>query len=417
MNDREKENGMKKVCMVVVEHPFQDARVFRKEAKSLQKKGYQVTMIVPRKQGYLFGVDGTPYKKHYLNKVFTYEGIKIVTYHAESCKHHLSKVLKDASVWDQAFQNPLTQLALKENADVYHVHEYLSLFAGVGIKRKMLEHKGKKVKLIYDSHELTPDPLSERYPEATKKNLYEKLLLMLDEVDQIITVSDSIKQWYQSKKPTVPVEVIYNSPPLTDYTPANTKVTDRLTVCFEGNLSNRKGNWEKIKAISELCAKEMPFQFKILGGTRFNEHLEIPSHLVDVITFTGWVDYAHIHEHMKDVHIGWIDSDGLDASLNERYAMPNKFFSYLTNGVPVVVNESDDLAAFLEKYRCGTVIHKKQASAEDYRDAFLQLYNDSQMLNQLSENARRIMEVSFCWGRMEDRLLAVYRSLLNEEVK
>ncbi|GAK11809.1 glycosyltransferase [Geomicrobium sp. JCM 19039] len=205
---------MKKVCMVVVEHPFQDARVFRKEAKSLQKRGYQVTMIVPRKQGYLFAVDGTPYKKHYLNKVFTYEGIKVVTYHAESCKHQLSKVLKDPSVWNQAFQNPLIQLALKENADVYHVHEYLSLFAGVGIKRKMLEHKGKKVKLIYDSHELTPDPLSERYPEATKKNLYEKLLLMLDEVDHIITVSDSIKQWYQSEKPAVPVEVIYNSPPL-----------------------------------------------------------------------------------------------------------------------------------------------------------------------------------------------------------
>lgn len=53
----------KKVCMVVAYHPFLDARIFKKEAKSLQKMGYDVSMIVPRKNGNLFDIDGTPFKK------------------------------------------------------------------------------------------------------------------------------------------------------------------------------------------------------------------------------------------------------------------------------------------------------------------------------------------------------------------
>lgn len=48
----------KRVCFLVSEHPFLDARIFKKQAKSLLKQGYAVTMIVPRRNGYLFNIDG-----------------------------------------------------------------------------------------------------------------------------------------------------------------------------------------------------------------------------------------------------------------------------------------------------------------------------------------------------------------------
>src|SRR5690625_241095 len=96
----------KKVCMVVAYHPFLDARIFKKEAKSLQKKGYQVSMIVPRRNGNLFDIDGSPLKKSFRNKVFTHQGIKIVTYHSESVTNKLNKVLSDEAAWEsQGFNN------------------------------------------------------------------------------------------------------------------------------------------------------------------------------------------------------------------------------------------------------------------------------------------------------------------------
>src|SRR5690625_58516 len=248
----------RKICMVVAYHPFMDARIFRKEAKSLQKEGYNVTMIVPRQNGHLFDIDGTPFTNSFRNKVFTHEGIKIVTYNWESCENHLNKVLSNENLWEaQGFNNPLTQLAIQQDADIYHTHEYLSLFAGVGIKRLMKKQKGKYVKLIYDSHELTPDPLDAKYSEEARKNLQQKLLYMLEEVDYVITVSDSIKSWYLAHKPNLPVEVIYNSPPLAKNYQPKEYHSNNLTVGYEGNFDEKKGIKEKIIGITEICSKRV----------------------------------------------------------------------------------------------------------------------------------------------------------------
>ncbi len=404
----------KKICMVVAYHPFLDARIFKKEAKSLQKKGYNVTMIVPRKNGHLFDIDGTPFTKSFRNKVFTHEGIKIVTYDSESCRNHLNKVLSTEDVWEkQGFNNPLTKLAIDEDADIYHTHEYLSLFAGIGIKRLMKKRKGKHVKLIYDSHELTPDPLDPRYSEEKRNILEQKLLYMLEEVDYIITVSDSIKSWYIAHKPNVPVEVIYNSPPLTkDYAPKKFDNAEFIT-CYVGNVDAKRGNKDKVIGISERCSKAIDFQFKIIGGTRFGDSFLIPKHLQNVIQLTGWVDYHSIPKHMKDADVGWIDIDDVNQSLNRDYSLPNKFFSYLNNGIPVLVNKCHEMEDFIRKHQCGFVVDKTQATAQDFADALIFLHNNKSKLTQMSQNARKVMERLYSWEKMEDRLFQIYQHLGN----
>lgn len=406
----------KKVCMVVAYHPFLDARIFKKEAKSLQKKGYKVSMIVPRKNGNLFDIDGTPFKRSFRNKVFTHDGIKIVTYNLESTGSKLNKVLSDEEVWEgQGFNNQLTQLAMDEDADIYHTHEYLSLFAGVGIKRLMKKRKGKDVKLIYDSHELVPDPLDLRYSVERRQQLQEKLFIMLKEVDYLITVSDSIKSWYLSHMPKLPVEVIYNSPPLTkDYQPKAYNL-DRLTVGYEGNIENNKGNQDKIFGISDICSKDLGFQFKIIGGSRYGDSITVPAHLTSIIEQTGWIDYYSLPKHMKDVDIGWIDLVDADKSLNQDYALPNKFFSYLNNGIPIVVNKCKEMEEFIHKHRCGYVIDKKQATAKDFANAFLLLHKDKDKLREMSTNGRKVMESLYSWEVMEMQLFRVYDELLNKQ--
>ncbi|ALX49241.1 glycosyltransferase [Lentibacillus amyloliquefaciens] len=402
----------KKVCMVVAHHPFTDARIFKKEAKSLQKKGYHITMIVPRQSGKLFDIDGTPYRKQFRNKVFTYEGIKIVTYHSESSQKALSTVLSNESVWERkGFNNTLTQLAIQEDADIYHAHEYLSLFAGIGIKRQMKKKKGKDVKLIYDSHELTPDPLDPRYTEERRDLLKQKLLTMLDEVDHVITVSHSIKSWYLSHKPDLPVDVIYNSPPLAQHHKPKAYNSNGLTVGYEGNIDTSLGGMEKFLDISELCSKELDFEFKIIGGSRYGDSINIPTNLKHQIMLTGWVDYHAIPKQMHDIDVGMVDLEGVEYSLNRDYALPNKFFSYLNNGVPVVVNKCKEMKEFINRHHCGFVIDKTNATSHDFADAFLSLHQDKNKLQQMSQNSRHVMEKFYSWENMEKRLFAIYQSL------
>ncbi|MDL4839763.1 glycosyltransferase [Aquibacillus rhizosphaerae] len=403
-----------KVCMLVAEHPFLDSRIFKREAKSLIKLGFDVTMIVPRKDGYLFDIDGTPIKNSFLDQTFIHEGITFITYNFEESRAALSKVLSPEVIWEQGFMNPLTELAIQQNADIYHVHEYLSLFAGIGVKRSF-KKKNKDIKLVYDSHELTPDPFDTRTPTELRNNLKEKLLLMLDEVDYIITISHSIKSWFLSQNPTLPVEVIYNSPPLAkDYQPKNFD-KDHFIACYEGNIDYKRGSKDKIIQISEICSKDIEFKIKVIGGTRFGDSFHLPEHLSEKIELTGWVDYYSISQHMRNVDIGWIDYEDLGSSLNRSYAMPNKFFSYLNNGVPILVNRCHEMESFIRTHQCGLIIDKKEATAEDYANAIIYLSKNKSLLKEMSLNGRRVMEQTYCWDNMEKRLIKVYDYLTKKE--
>src|SRR5699024_10471339 len=237
-------------------------------------------------KGKLFDIDKKPFNDSFLKQSFVYDGIKIITYNLEGFKPSPFEMKKhiDAGI-QSGFKNRLTQIGLKENADIYHAHELPSLFAGIGIKRMMKHMYNKEIKLIYDSHDLIPDPLDNRRISETYKNTMLHLLnTMIHEIDQLITVSHSIKSWYIASAPQLPVEIIYNSPPLaTPFKPRDYKDT-KLTVCYEGHIAdNRKGGKDKIFQITELCSKQIDFQFKIIVGVLHGRSLSPPPNIKDNI--------------------------------------------------------------------------------------------------------------------------------------
>ncbi|SFQ31651.1 Glycosyltransferase involved in cell wall bisynthesis [Salibacterium halotolerans] len=400
---------MKKVCMLVHTHSFLDSRIFHKEAKTLQKNGYEVTMIVPRMKGKLFNIDKEPFQNKFLQKSFRHEGINIVTYNVESFKPTAPMMQKKLKSVSANFNNVLTNIGLNQQADIYHAHETASLYAGIGVKRAM-KNKGKEAKLIFDSHDLIPDP----FEESQTKNAVTGNLLdtMLKEVDQLITVSPSIKSWYIAKNPLLPIEVIYNSPPLNEEFQPKEYETKSLTVGYEGHIADhKKGSSDKIFKITDLCSATIDFRFKVIGGVLHGHTLSIPDHLQEKVKVTGWIDYQQISEQMKEIDVGWIDFDDLKSSLNRSYALPNKLFSYLNNGVPVVVNKCHEMEHFIRTHKCGMVINKTRATSEDYAEAFLFLHENRDKLKQMSINARKVMERIYSWEKMEKDLLLVYQSL------
>ncbi len=108
--------------------------------------------------------------------------------------------------------------------------------------------------------------------------------------------------------------------------------------------------------------------------------------------------------------MGWVDLDAFH-SLNNRFAMPNKFFSYLNNGVPVLVNQCKDMESFIQRYGCGHVVSKLQATARDYAEAISFLHANRERVMEMGRSARKAMETTYSWGHMEKKLFAVYKQL------
>ncbi|WP_079527472.1 glycosyltransferase [Halobacillus hunanensis] len=403
----------KKVCFLVTEHPFLDARIFKKEARSLTKQGYEVTMIVPRKNGYLFDIDGRVFRDTFQTQSFNYEGIHIITYEQIQPEKKIKSLLYNLRTGNsKRFNDPLTQLGIVQQADIYHAHEFYSLYSGVGIKRALTAN-GQRCKLIYDSHELEPDPLVAQ-PRNLLNNKHQMLELMLMDVDFVLTVSESIQSWYLDLTPSLPVEVIYNSPPLAPSFQSSQEAKSQLLVAYEGVISNQRGNFHKFLEILELCNQWFECRAKIIGGWKdTSQEPSLPLSLKDKVEFTGWVNYDSIPSLMKKVDIGWVDLDA-EHSLNNRFAMPNKFFSYLNNGVPVLTNQCTDMEKFIQTYECGYAVKKRQATAEDYAQALLYLHSNRDKLLEMSQQARTIMESQFSWSHMEHRLSKVYDRLVHD---
>ncbi|MFD2922432.1 glycosyltransferase [Halobacillus naozhouensis] len=400
----------KKVCFLVTEHPFLDARIYKKEARSLVKQGYEVTMIVPRKNGYLFDIDGRSFRDKFQSQSFNYDGIHIITYEQMHPEKNIKGLLYNLrSGGSKRFNDPLTQLGIAQQADIYHAHEFFSLYCGVGIRRA-LTAKGHRCKLIYDSHELEPDPLVAQ-PRNLLKSKQQMLELMLKDVDFVVTVSESIKSWYLDINPRLPVEVIYNSPPLAPSFESNKETRSHLIIAYEGVISKQRGSFNKFLDIIELCNQKFDLRAKIIGGWKdCSQEFSLPQSLKDKVEFTGWINYDSIPSLMRGVDVGWVDLD-TEHSLNNRFAMPNKFFSYLNNGVPVLTNQCKDMESFIQTYQCGYNVKKRQATAEDYVQALLFLYSNREKLLQMSRQARAIMESQFSWEHMENRLFTVYDHL------
>ncbi|GEM_PF-4615375 len=113
---------MKKIVMIGIRHHVDDDRIYHKESLSLKNKGYKITIIgMPKITPEKLGVD----------KVIEVKG----------------------SVFKRIIQAVL--FGLREQADIYHVHDMESLVSGIFIKIIRPESK-----LIWDVHEYYPDMIS-----------------------------------------------------------------------------------------------------------------------------------------------------------------------------------------------------------------------------------------------------------------
>lgn len=383
-------------------HSFQDARIFRKQAISLRKLGHEVTIVAGRykKGSYLLGPDRDWLKdKRFQKDSFIYEDVNFLTYVFKHPREsHIPGMIRALQEDRQDyFIDTLYDKALSTDADVYHAHEWHTLYEAVQIKRS-LRKKGRNVKVIFDAHEL--------YAENSL------MTLMMKEVDHLITVSESIKEIYIKRYPGIPVTLIYNSPSYQEEIPVKNENEDSFTIAYEGMVTEGKGHPEKILDITNLCKSKMEnFRFKIIGKIPVREYYRVMREKINDNPYieSRWVDYHELPRELSNVHVGYIFFETSEE--NKNYALPNKLFSYLNNGLPVVVNQAHEMKNFVEKHQCGIVVEKKDPTAEEYVEAILKLYQDRQLLNQMSKNGREAMRTIYCWERMEERLAEVYNSL------
>ncbi len=365
--------------LTTVHVPF-DGRIFHKEARSLAKAGYDVSLIA----------------RH--EKAETVGGVRMVPLPEPKNRFHRMT----AVTWK------LYRLAVREDADVYHFHDPELMIVGL-----LLKAHGKKV--IWDVHEHYPNSIMDKFwiskglRRCVSKafDLFERAVVRF--FDLVIYTTPLVGARYE--KLNVPLGRIENYPivELSD----TFKKDPQKKIIYLGAMSRIRGLVEVIEAFALVVGKHPDWQLVLLGQTRpasFEDELKAVARQRGIesnVTFIPWVPYDEKEKLSSQASIGIITY--LPYS-NNTSCLPNKLFDYMLVGLPVVASNFPLYREIVEPNRCGLIVDPSRPS--DVAEAMMYLVEHPDEARAMGERGRRAVREVHNWGNESEKLCHMYQALL-----
>ncbi|MCP4631521.1 MAG: glycosyltransferase family 4 protein, partial [candidate division Zixibacteria bacterium] len=125
------------------------------------------------------------------------------------------------------------------------------------------------------------------------------------------------------------------------------------------------------------------------------------------VYFYGRVDVDDIAGYYKSSDLGILLLEPL--AENNRLALPNKFFSYIAAGLPIIVSDIPELSNFVSKYQMGIIVDEDAKIA----DSINNLLQNEGRYNLFRENALKFSR-EYSWDKEVSKYSEIYDRLLNE---
>jgi glycosyltransferase involved in cell wall biosynthesis len=366
------------VKLVNAGHNTFDTRIFQKEALTLVKAGYEVSIIKPHEAD-----------------VFV-QGVQIE-----------AVPLPDKG-WKQLIVCPwnIFKKALKHSrTSIYHIHDSELLLIGL-----LLRLTGRR--MVYDAHEDTPRQISYQHwiPWWIKKP-YAWFYFILEKLagwsfEAIIVAEPIIARYYPKRK----TRLIRNFSMVRSFqTKENIKpYKDReKIITYVGILSEPRGLFEMVKAHSLAKQTDQNIVFKI-GGKFSPSRLEQEILSQYPVTFIGWVPYEKLTDVLYEAQIGIIIPQP-----NPRYTTnyPVKLFEYMAAGIPVIASKFGESALFVKECNGGLLVDPQ--NTREVADAILWLLQNPAEAEAMGKRGQEMIFKTYNWEVESERLLSLYSSFSN----
>lgn len=364
-------------------HPVNDPRVTHKQARSLARAGYDVTVL---------GCGGDDSEE--------IEGVRLVKVTSERVK----------GLWDRAKVLPtIYRMAASMRPHIVVCHEPESAVVGVFVRART------GAKLHFDVHELFHETLSSRMPgwaRSCVRLLSMLLLKYLGRTADLVTVaSPANAEFYFRTRKERDVYVIHNSPRPETFPCAEQRSNGPVTLCHEGVLDLNRGFVQAIEALA-IARSKAALRLVFLGrihpscATLFEDTIEKLG-LADAVEGPNWIDYCLLGKELSRCQVGLVT---MQPTPNNYLSLSNKLYNYMACGMPVIVPRGSASADLVEKYECGLCVDTTKPS--EIAKAMVLLGTDEQLRSEMSANGRAAIQNELGWHRMEELLLHLYSGLV-----
>lgn len=258
----------------------------------------------------------------------------------------------------------------------------------------------KKVRLVYDSHELFTE-----VPELINRPKTQKIWLkiekkILPKIYFAYTVCQSIADYYENKY-NIKMGVIRNIPICINIGKKDITKTKRILI-YQGAINIGRGLEEAIEAMQYLSNYEL---WIIGSGDIENELKEISKNLglQKKVKFLGRKKLEKLAQYTVQADLGLSIEKNL--GLNYYYALPNKIFDYIQAEIPVLCSHLPEMSNIIKKYNIGSVLesHKPKQIATQ----IISIFENKKQIIEWNNNLKEAKK-ELCWQNEEKKLMRFF---------
>ncbi len=275
-----------------------------------------------------------------------------------------------------------------------------------------------KAKLIYDSHEIYVETLNQFFPQKTstiKAFLFSRMVKfmkwhgrkiekkLIKEVDEFVTVNDSLLDFFKKEYTFERGHVIMNIPSYSgelvkpfDFRKKFNFESKDLILLYQGNLNQGRGLEKLIEATVYF-----PDNWKLIliGEGTLKAELQKKCNEENV-KFMSFVPIHQLPNYTSgaDIGINFLES----INLSKKMASPNKLFEYIHAGVPILATEGVENRKIIEKYSVGLLCDLNISSILSSIQSM-----DRVSLKEFSKNCQ-LARLELRWQNQEEEIMDLF---------
>jgi glycosyltransferase involved in cell wall biosynthesis len=229
---------------------------------------------------------------------------------------------------------------------------------------------------------------------------------------QIITVSDSIKEYMKSYFKNDNIDVIRNIPSYThsgeyDLFREKFNIDKNKKIClYQGLISENRGVGLIIKAAVNIVQENDNCIFFFLGDGSYLNELKskvTQAHMEGRIYILGSIDQQNLLKYTKSADIGIHAIN--NSCLNHDYCLPNKLFEYIHSGLVLMMTDLTELKKFVEENKIGLTFEDNNVKSLEKQ--LLKLLTDKELFEKYRENSIALAN-KITWDNEYQKLKTIY---------
>jgi glycosyltransferase involved in cell wall biosynthesis len=349
-----------KIAHLTSVHGAFDTRIFHKQCKSLARAGYDTYLVVVH------------------DKDERIDGVQIKA--IGRAKGRVARMV--GTVWR------VYQIALRLNADVYHLHDPELIPVGLALKRR------NKI-VVFDSHEDYPaDILSKPWiPKGIRtyvSNAFARLeKYAFPKFDAVITVHQQIAERLKKIQPNT--VVVHNFPIIDD---SFIIIEDRLPkFVWLGMLSPIRGSMQIDSALNLSARAAMD----VIGPV--SNFITNNKKIVFLGKFLQPAAMAMASQYLAGLVTYLPEPNHVDA-------LPNKLFEYMALGLPVIASDFPKWRKIIEDAGCGILVDPN--SPVEIAKAMQWMLDNKAEAVEMGFRGRQAVLKKYSWPSEENTLLKLY---------